>query len=365
MILDDIKKIETSLDVSLPEELVKKYRSNLLDGIEEFPDIAGLFIMDSDVVIYYNQKLRREGLWKKPFPEHFFLIGYDGKNEYFLVDLRENPLRVFRVMNNKAWRYNPDNLENNLVCSVPDHEGIDSFIEILPLFHLRMNQDQKTVNEFEISESEIIGNDACKMLEQMTTDHFDTIDWSQILSGTLIEKFLTTEIDLWHMSIEYHSTDVMEMYYESTPENAIIFASTGVDGCHYCIVPKQGVSINESPVYHVSPMDGESTVVWVAKDFIDFLSIGVAMGSFTYINCCHSCDKEEFYDLVEESWSENDLDKKNEAIKLLEEHFQLRKYDDLFMHIIESYEDRNNHVDLSFRSMSDIKAVKLGHYSSE
>jgi len=363
MTLTDIKLIESGLSVNLPEELVEKYTSSLLDGIEEFPEISGLFILEPSVIIDMNQKLRRKGLWKKPFPEHLFLIGYDGKNEYFLVDLRENPLRVFRVMNNKAWRYSPDNLENNLVCSVPGNEGIDSFIEILPLFHLRMKQDQEPANELKMSESETTGGNTYKMLEDIADEPFDTIDWSQMLSGTMIEKFLTTEIDLWNMSIVDHGTDVMEMHYESTPGNAIIFASTGVDGCHYCIVNKPGASIEESPVYHVSPMDGEGTVIWTAKDFIDFLSIGVAMGSFTYISSCHSCDNEEFEDLVEESWSEDDVNKKKETIKLLEEHFPLRNYDDLFKHITESYEDRNNHVELSFRAMSDIKEVKLGYYN--
>jgi hypothetical protein len=358
----DIKQIELALNVSLPDELAEKYTACLLDGIEEFPEIAGLLILKPNDIININQKLRRKGLWKKPFPEHFFVIGYE-KNTFYLVDLREKPLRVFRVMNNNAWRYNPDYIENNLVCSVPNHEGLDSYIEILPSFHLQMKQKQKCSNELEIPKPEATGYAVCKIPEQMMDDTFDTIDRTQVLSGSLIEKFLTTEIDLSHMSIAYHETGTEETHYDSTPRNAITFASTGVDGCHFCVIPKKGEAIDESPVYKVSPMDGEDTIVWVAKDFIDFLSIGVAMGSFTYISCCHLCDKEELLELIEESWSECDEEKKKSSIELLKEHFPVREYNNLFKHIIGSYEDRNNHVELSFGAISDFYTEKLGHYN--
>jgi len=182
-----------------------------------------------------------------------------------------------------------------------------------------------------------------------------------VIIMTLIEKFLTTVINLESMSIAQHNEKIMEWHYDSTPENAIIFATTGVDGCHYCVVPKQGYSIDESPIYYVSPMDWEDTVVWVAKDFVDFLSLGVALGSFTYTSDCHSCERDEFLEFIEESWAEADAEKKLNSIKLLEEYFPLKKYDDFYEHITASYKDTNNHVDLSFE-ITDIINITLGHY---
>jgi len=181
------------------------------------------------------------------------------------------------------------------------------------------------------------------------------------IRGTLIDKFLTIEINLDSMSIAYHGRDVNEWRYDSTPKNALITASTGVDGCHYCVVPKEGLSVDESPIYYISPMDWDDTVIWVAKDFVDFLSIGVAMGSFTYISC-HPSSKEELMQFVEEAWLEDNESEKKEAIKLLEKHFPLRRYCGLYEHITESYKNVNNHAELEFE-MQSISTSRLGHYS--
>jgi len=194
-----------------------------------------------------------------------------------------------------------------------------------------------------------------------TTTDKEVYDERDKTNETFVEKFLNIAIDLESMSIAYHGIDVAEIRYDATPKNALVFASTGVDGCHYCVVPKQGVSIDESPIYHVSPMDWESTVVWVAKDFIDFLSIGVAMGSFTYAASCHTVDKNEFEQLIEESWLEDDITKKMNAIKQLQKYFPLTKYEDIYEYVTESYTDVNNHVNLEFVGVN-LNASTLGNY---
>jgi len=181
-------------------------------------------------------------------------------------------------------------------------------------------------------------------------------------NGTLIDKFLTSAIDLTSMSIAYHDIDINKGRYDSTPKNAIIIASTGVDGCHFCVVPRQGLSIDESPIYFVSPMDWYDTIRWVSKDFIDFLSIGVSMGSFTYIGCL-PCDREEFMHFVNESWLD-DVDETKHAIKLLQEEFPLRNYDDLYQYVIDSYNNVNNHINLGFESLK-MNEYKLGCFNRE
>jgi hypothetical protein len=179
MTSDDIKQIERLLGMTLPEELVEKYTSNILEGIEEFPELKGFFILEPKVLIQVNQRLRRKGLWKKPFPEHLFVIGRAG-NEYYLIDLREKPLRVFRVMNNKTWAYDPSDLEDNLVCSVPEQEGLSTFIKILPLSFLHMKREEKMRGELGVPGCELTGDEMNKMLDEMADGTFDEKNWPQI-----------------------------------------------------------------------------------------------------------------------------------------------------------------------------------------
>ena len=182
-----------------------------------------------------------------------------------------------------------------------------------------------------------------------------------------VGKFLTNPLDLEHLEIVKHDMELDKWRYDQTPLNSIVIVSTMVDGCHFCIVPKEGASVDESPVYYVSPTDSEDTVEWCAKDFIDFLSITATIGNCYYIPCLHACEEDEFWCLVEEAWGqgyewyEEEKAQKQKAIKLLEEHFPLRKYDNLFQHINESYADINNHAKLEFAS-ENIKEAKQGHF---
>jgi hypothetical protein len=49
--------------------------------------------------------------------------------------------------------------------------------------------------------------------------------------------------------------------YQSTPKNALTFASMGVDGVHYAILKRAGTVRNDSPVIQVSPMDSDDVIV--------------------------------------------------------------------------------------------------------
>jgi len=179
MTLFDIEQIENTLSINLPEELKEKYTSNILDGIEEFPEIMGYFMLNADEIIKMNQRLRKKGLWKKPFPEYLLVIGRDEGREYYIADLRESPLRVFRVMNNKTWAYDPEDLSKNTVLP-PPHEGIGSYIESMPLFHLHLHREARLRKELGVPEPEISGDDMNKMLEQRANGTFREEDWPQI-----------------------------------------------------------------------------------------------------------------------------------------------------------------------------------------
>ena len=61
--------------------------------------------------------------------------------------------------------------------------------------------------------------------------------------------------------------------YHCTPTNALTFGAMGVDGVHYAILTIDGEVRDESPVLHVSPMDGDCYVI-LAPTFLDYLAAG-------------------------------------------------------------------------------------------
>jgi hypothetical protein len=101
---------------------------------------------------------------------------------------------------------------------------------------------------------------------------------------TILDKFF--EIKFNEESLMLEKTRDFNPHYESTPIGAKVFANMGVDGVHYCIVPKDDdIALANSPVYRISPMDfSEGTVIWAAKNFHDFISISIELKIF---GCCH------------------------------------------------------------------------------
>jgi hypothetical protein len=61
--------------------------------------------------------------------------------------------------------------------------------------------------------------------------------------------------------------------YQSTPKNALTFASMGVDGVHYAVLRREGVVRDDSPVVQVSPMDSDDVTV-LADSFRRYLADG-------------------------------------------------------------------------------------------
>jgi hypothetical protein len=62
--------------------------------------------------------------------------------------------------------------------------------------------------------------------------------------------------------------------YSTTPLNAVVFGSMGVDGVHYAILKIDGAIRHESPVIHVSPMDFDDPYALLGPTFADYLAIG-------------------------------------------------------------------------------------------
>jgi hypothetical protein len=61
--------------------------------------------------------------------------------------------------------------------------------------------------------------------------------------------------------------------YWCEPTNVLTFASMGVDGVHYAIVKIDSSIEEDSPVIHISPMDGDPYCV-LAPTFLEYLADG-------------------------------------------------------------------------------------------
>lgn len=165
MKIEDVNKIEQSLGVKLPGELVDKYLSDFLDGIEEFPEMTGYFIMDPDLLIKINLRLRKHGLQKRPFHYYYYAIGYNYKTNYYLIDLRETPIKVYCVENNRTWEYRPDNLSDNLLLSLDP--GLNSYLQTYVLSHFNWKREEKARLDANNKERKQSADDIYAFLEKI------------------------------------------------------------------------------------------------------------------------------------------------------------------------------------------------------
>src|SRR6266446_6439094 len=66
--------------------------------------------------------------------------------------------------------------------------------------------------------------------------------------------------------------------YQSTPKNALTFASMGVDGVHYAILKCRGAVRDDSPVVQISPMDSDDVLI-LAESFLQYLADGCGVSA--------------------------------------------------------------------------------------
>lgn len=114
--------------------------------------------------------------------------------------------------------------------------------------------------------------------------------------GVCIKKtdvFFQIKADLSHIGLIRDSSFPR---YFCTPLNAIIFANTGVDGVHFCVVPNEkNPTLEQSPVYVVSPTMPDHYVEAIAENFNDFISIVVSAKDATLLECISYCARDGFY----------------------------------------------------------------------
>lgn len=61
--------------------------------------------------------------------------------------------------------------------------------------------------------------------------------------------------------------------YQSTPKNALTFASMGADGVHYAILKREGAVRDDSPIVQISPMDSEDVTI-LGESLLRYLADG-------------------------------------------------------------------------------------------
>ena len=88
--------------------------------------------------------------------------------------------------------------------------------------------------------------------------------------------------------------------YQETPDNAVIFAMTGTDGCHYCMTEENSTI----SIYAVFPNMGHGRSVYLIGHSIDEV-LSYALSIYGLFECVFDYEKDQFIQIVEEVGHEN------------------------------------------------------------
>jgi len=109
LISEDFKLIEEQLQVVLPEsykELMTRYPFN---G-SKYLLVRENLLNDPVTIIEINRNYRKNGYKNKPLPETAYIIGKNGNNSLFFIDLKnENQETVYYL--DEERQFNPGNLD--------------------------------------------------------------------------------------------------------------------------------------------------------------------------------------------------------------------------------------------------------------
>lgn len=126
----------------------------------------------------------------------------------------------------------------------------------------------------------------------------------------------------------------IEERYHCTPVEAVLLASIGIDGIHYCILPMDSKSLDDSPVFVVSP-HSYVEVLPVAENITDFISLVVTLKEAGGIEAAALRDKDSFLQYFEE----DPLDDPeypvlvNEAIEYCKQKFNIGELENPYEYI--------------------------------
>jgi hypothetical protein len=167
----------------------------------------------------------------------------------------------------------------------------------------------------------------------------------------LLDKFFNIKTNLESIGL---IVDKEFGKYFCTPEEAIVFAHSGVDGIHYCIIPKEDDdNLEKSPVYVINPMDSDHYVDLIGRNLIDFLSLIVSCKGTTEFECANYMTKDKFVKYINEYIeSIREVDEFNqqveEAIKVIKNTFNISQINDVYDHLKLTKNDLEFNVKFSF-----------------
>ena len=130
----DIQEIESTFSIALPQAYV--------DAVcpYSFPSessLANYALLDSkDWLIQLNQKLRTNGWKGVDWPQHYFVIGYDGGECYYFLDVSQDETEVFIISKEGC------DIDDAVVYAHTLTEFIDADLEADEEFDEGMHQDE-------------------------------------------------------------------------------------------------------------------------------------------------------------------------------------------------------------------------------
>ncbi|SFB61686.1 hypothetical protein SAMN05216312_1198 [Cohnella sp. OV330] len=140
--------------------------------------------------------------------------------------------------------------------------------------------------------------------------------------------------------------------YDCTPDDAKVFAFTGVDGDHFAFSTENGTitDLDNAPILFIQPMCFEDSVKAVARNIRDFLSL------FLSLKELYILERFDWYTSIEdmlvdiEDHYEESINERAGAIKFLterlEEHLQIKAMENVFDYVMSVRKGAASHDDV-------------------
>lgn len=135
-------------------------------------------------------------------------------------------------------------------------------------------------------------------------------------------KFKKMNIDLSTLGFELNNSDAS---YYCTPKGANILAWAGVDGIHYCTIPKFGEMI-----FAVSPMNIGDCVHPIARNFEDLLRLLLNCADMAALEQCYGWDEEQFRAFLIDCPA---TEKQQAALETIRKEFDLAPMENAFVYV--------------------------------
>jgi hypothetical protein len=152
----------------------------------------------------------------------------------------------------------------------------------------------------------------------------------------IIDKFLNITTNLEGIGLLKYDTINDDYKYFCTPTNAVVFATIGTDGIHFCIIPDENdKTLEYSPVYVINPMImiPDHYVEIVAKNFYEFLSVVITAKDAGALECISYLEKERCLEHLQVIDNTYDKIKYGEAVAALSNEFNIPPIYDVYEYV--------------------------------